>query len=114
MTIGPGWEKGKTAFFAAGAHDLVLFQIVDKIVDLCGGGKAYRPKFAEPNIYLSFLAHQLPPKNSDIAVKAYTTDIVNQSDFRVFHLHIPCLSSELEYDGSDLGAARCPYGMTLG
>jgi hypothetical protein len=57
ITISPGREKDLPTVLTAGAHDFALFQEIYKVVHLSDGGKANRPKFFKPIIYLFLLTH---------------------------------------------------------
>jgi acetyl-CoA carboxylase alpha subunit len=59
MAIGPWREKDAATVSALVTHDLAVFQIVDKIINFCDGGKAHRPESFKPIIYFFYFPHVL-------------------------------------------------------
>jgi hypothetical protein len=101
-TIGPGGEKFEPAIPATGSHYLTIFQMSDKIIGLCNGGKADRPEFFKSIIRFFFHSHFLPPQYGNASVQTDSSDVMHQADLRPADLNFTGLISELKHNRSDL------------
>ena len=95
MAVRSRWEKVQTAILASRSRNFFGFQVIYKIVYFCNGGETDSSKFIEAIIDLFFAAHILSPQYGNIAVEAYSTDVMDKTEFRILHLNVSGFLPEL-------------------